>query len=155
MTSSICYSPSVAIPKGISAGFRSREKAKAKLEEKEKDDVLRRFSHDEDREAHLAVHEPNTAASGWSLVLEDWFCNGGSAPSPATAPQSTVPSPRPPSAPPSTLIAPGEMASHTPPTPSLRPPQRAFSSDDVFLEPSRRENMEQRKGPYELLTKER
>ena len=96
--------------------------------------------------------ESTTSASGWSLILEDWFCNGAG---PGTAPSSTNASPRPPSAPPASLAP--STASLVPPlrTPSPQLPQRTFSSDDVFVEHRRKMGLESRKGPYELLVKER
>jgi hypothetical protein len=124
----------LAIPKGLSAGFRSKEKQqererhREKAKEREAVSGGRGWSIEEDREA--AQH---AGASGWSYIIEDWHRYGTN---------TEHSSPNPPSF---DLLSPPKSPGPGSAAPKSSPP----------LPPPGNTNAENRQGPYVLLTKER
>lgn len=155
---------------GIGAAFKPRKdkdkhKDKPKDAEKAKppdakdgdrDETPRRRSHEQDSDVDAYAHSPDPFSlplanvpglgsigppTGWTTILEDWFCNGLGSSSPSPPPES------------------GASTAGPPPMPT-----RSLSTDDV--NPRMRNNPRTQgdernpekgpgKGPYELLTKER
>ncbi|KZT29956.1 DNase I-like protein, partial [Neolentinus lepideus HHB14362 ss-1] len=117
---------SSGITLGLGAGLKLKDKSKEEKEkEREKEKLL--------ETQMLAGHPP----SGWTSVLEDWFCNGNgtglatmavseSAPSHTQAPEADV-----------------QMV--------MKPPTRSLSTGDIAV----RVKKGGQKGPYELVAKER
>lgn len=122
---------------GLGAGpFKRRDKDKEKHRDKDEPPSKRR-SLDDERDTHDPAANP---PSGWTYILEDWFCNGnGIDPAPAPAVSKSAMHP-----------APGDPLSTAP------APVRSLSTDDVaWRARAKASSEERRKGPYELLIKER
>lgn len=125
---------------GLGASFRRREKEKQK--EKDKDEpISKRRSLDDDRDSHDSPPSaPANPPSGWTYILEDWFCNGSA---PSLAPPAVSKSAL--SPPPSASLGGAPVA------------VRSQSTDDVAWRARERKQLaeERRRGPYEMLIKER
>lgn len=140
----------------LGAGFKlkdkEREKEKDKDRDKEKDrETDREYDKEKERDRQrererekvkeaqhrVAKHEYDEhhgASSGWTSILEDWFCHGVQELGVAAAKSATRPDARP-----------KELLSDA---------GRAFSTGDIKRR-SMAKPIEYRKGPYEMLTKER
>ncbi|TFK50038.1 DNase I-like protein [Heliocybe sulcata] len=122
------------IPLGLGAGLKLKDKSKEEKErEREKEKQL--------ESQVLAGHAP----SGWTSILEDWFCNGNGTGMATMAVSESAPS--------HTHAQEGDMQ-------VTRPPARSLSTGDIAVRVKKSaglaaSNGTGQKGPYELAAKER
>ncbi|KAA1467365.1 DNase I-like protein [Dentipellis sp. KUC8613] len=148
------------LPMGLGAGFKlkdkEKEKEKERVKEKDKDgrekgekekeqekerenerykENLKELHHRllKQREWDNEEHNHNHS-SGWTSILEDWFCHGIRDIGASAKPPSRLDSP---------FLKEG-----------LKDVDRAFSEADIKKRPTTK-GIEHRKGPYEMLVKER
>jgi hypothetical protein len=108
----------IGIPLGLGAGWRRADNTKER-DEKEPDKDERRKGDVKSKKNEERLEPPSDAPSGWTSLLEEWFCNGH-----WSNPQRT-PSPNQ-----AEISLPKPLAPRSP-------------------------SKEQKKGPYQLLVKER
>ncbi|KAI0029113.1 hypothetical protein K488DRAFT_89071 [Vararia minispora EC-137] len=136
------------IPMGLGAGFKlnDKERKKEKLKDKDREKVLDRDEDEREKDEREGPweqpqrllkeideelpHAPST--TGWTAVLESWFCHGEPLPSPLAAKRRDS--------------TPADVV------------ERAFSTGDIQRKSGARVSFvpgRERKGPYEMLVKER
>lgn len=138
------------IPMGLGAGFKiidkdkssssndkDRDREKDKAKERDRDYDKPRSKHKDKEEGHKhrksvddspLPESPMSPHSGWTSAIENWLCNGSGS-------QSTA----------NLLMTPGEA----------RESPKATKSHSTTEIPQRTASKEARKGPYQLLIKER